>query len=177
MRLLAFLFLFCNVNAKDIKHPRPNWENQVGACEEPMPQYLARKSLNRKDCEIIKDGVFAWVYYDRQPQYALKKDMDGEHFLPHAWFRDNCFYNRSFEEFKKAYNEEFNLITAHKEENMDKSDWVCNKKGRKYEKFLSKITAEKQKELCDKQLEVCLLFNKNYNNACGNKCKDLRYGN
>lgn len=173
-KILLFLLLLNNAEAR---HSRPSWENGVGVCKESMPQYLARKALNRTDCEEIKDGIFPWIYYNRKPQYALKKNIDGEHFLPQSWSRDNCFYNRSFEEFKEAYNEEINLIATHHEENRDKSNWVCNKKGKRYDKFLNNITIEKQKEICKKQYEVCLYFNKEYNNACGNKCNELIYAN
>ena len=177
MKLFALLLLSCNVNAKDIKHARPNWEGvKTDKCKETMREWILRRDaleLETSKCKII-GGVYKWAYYNKKQKYEIKKNIQIDHILPRKWFFDNCFNSVFSDVFIKAYNQEFNLIATYQEENIDKSDWVCNKKG--YKKFLSKITEEKHKELCDKQYEICLLFNKNYNNACGNKCKDLIYG-
>lgn len=173
MKILLFLLLFNNSYAE--KHKRPAWKRvKVGKCKETMREWILRKDaidLKTNGCKII-GGVYEWVYYEKKPQQAFKKNIDIDHILPQAWFRDNCFYNKGFKEFEKAYNEEMNLVATHHAENADKSDWVCNKKN---DKFLKNITEEVHKRLCKQQYNFCLELNKNYNNACGDKCNELIY--
>lgn len=172
MKILLFLFLINTAHAKD----RPVWASvETGKCKETMREWILRrdaKDLTTDGCKI-EAGLYEWVYYRNEDKNVKIKQIHIDHILPRKWFFENCFNSVYNQKFIDAYNEDFNLIATHALENRDKSDWVCNKNDKKYQKFLKK--AKDIKDVCEKQYNSCLQFNEYYNNTCGDKCSELIY--